>query len=82
MNSFGDDAPQFFCAGIDSVAQEGPNLVMSFATPIPDKNDRKYLTNVRVVMSLDSTKQMIDCLQIFMNKPSTDQGHKIPYMTQ
>lgn len=62
--SLNDEAPQFFAAALGGVAAEGPNVMLSFITFVPsdDHKDRKYCTNVRVVMSSDSVTQMVEFL--------------------
>jgi len=69
----GDNAPQFFCAGIAGSRAEGDNVILSFATPIPsfDHRETKYDTNVRVVMSKSSVKQMIEFLSSQLNNSAT-----------
>ena len=59
-----DDAQQFFSAHLQGVAAEGPNVILSFATPIPspDQSTRRYAVNVRVVMSSAAVTQMVEFL--------------------
>lgn len=75
-----DNAPQFFCSWLGGVAVEGPNLVLSFVTPIPspDASSRKYLTNVRVVMSIESTKQMAAFLNERLSLSAIEQPMQMP----
>lgn len=82
-----DEAPQFFCSGIQSVAQDGPNTVLSFAFGIPSAPDpvnRTYRTNVRIVMSRDALMNMVDFLQKAMSQPSGPESipHPMPERPQ
>ena len=62
--SVGENAPQYFCAGIQGSAGEGPVLILSFGTTVPseDHSSRKYLTNVRIAMPIDAVRNMIEFL--------------------
>jgi hypothetical protein len=86
MSHLDDLAPQYFAAGIQGVAAEGPNLMLSFATLVPsgDQNTRAYRTNVRLVMSLDATRQMVQFLEQFLarSQPSQVPAHSMPEQPQ
>jgi len=82
-----DEAPQFFCSGIQSVAQEGPNTILSFAFGVPGARDpasRTYHTNVRVVMSREALLNMMDFLQKALSQPSGPESvpHPMPERPQ
>jgi hypothetical protein len=80
--SVGENAPQFFCAGIQGSAGEGPVMILSFGTPIPseDHSTRKYLTNVRIAMPISAVKNMIDFLngQLAKGSEGTVPTHSMP----
>lgn len=77
--SLNDEAPMFFAAGLQGISAEGPNVILSFAAPIPSQDHaaRKYCTNVRVVMSSDAVKQMVEFLQTAERKPA-EMPHPMP----
>ena len=82
--SVNDHAPQFFCSALSGIAAEGPNVVLSFVTPIPsdDHKSRKYVTNVRLAMSSDSLKQMVELLIEAAKNSNQTQVHPMPEREQ
>lgn len=82
--SLDDAAPQFFAAALGGIAPEGPNIILSFSTPIPssDHKSRKYCTNVRVVMSVDAVRQMAEWLQGVLSAPAQTVAHQMPETPQ
>lgn len=75
-----DDAPQFFCAGLQGYIAEGPVIVLSFATPVPssDQKTRAYRTNVRVAMTREAIAHMVGFLTREMSQ-SQQQGQTPPH---
>lgn len=65
MSTYADDAPMFFASSLAGVAVDGPNVILSFNAPVlsEDHKDRKYRTNVRIVMSGGACKQMVEFLK-------------------
>lgn len=83
--SLNDDAPIFFVAGLQGTAGEGPNVILSFATPIPspDHASRTYRTNVRIVMSTSSLDQMLEFLAKAKANPASGANmHPMPETKQ
>ena len=82
--STNEDAPTYFAAGLEGVAAEGPNVILSFCTPVPsqDHKSRTYRTNVRVVMSVESVKQMVSFLIEAENRTSSTGQHPMPETKQ
>lgn len=69
--SFKEDAPQIFVAGVEGIAFEGPNAVISFATPVlsADHKTREYRTNVRLIISIDALKQSLSFIENSLKQP-------------
>jgi hypothetical protein len=82
--SINDDAPQFFAAALQGVSAEGPNVILSFMTPVPsaDHKSRTYCTNVRIVMSSDSVTQMVQFLLSNASKAQGGDMHPMPETPQ
>ena len=84
--STNENAPVFFAAALEGIFAEGPNVILSFVTPVPsqDHKSRTYRTNVRVAMSSDSVKQMVQFL-LDAEKRAQDGGsnmHPMPETKQ
>ena len=84
--ALGENAPQYFSAGLTGTAFEGPVMILSFGTPIPseDHASRKYLTNVRIAMPVGAVKQMLDFIAKSLEKAEQETGavHPMPGQTQ
>jgi hypothetical protein len=71
------NCPLFFSSYLEGAAQEVNNVVLSFAAPVisQDQQTRQYLTNVRVVMSKSSVKEMVDFLNNYLLSTEQQQAY-------
>lgn len=78
--SLKETAPQFFVSGVSGVALEGPNVMVSFSTfaPSEDHKSRTYLTNVRIIMSVDALRQSLQFIDESLNQPAPQAAPAMP----